>query len=89
MITIESSEKFKEVETGTSFICGYLREEISGSPTTLEKGVSRRRPDEGVLLKTHQGGVWVTVAQTTTNENGYFEFRGIPAGTYKVTQDTD
>jgi len=89
MISIESAEKFKEVETGASFICGYLKEEGIDSPTTLEKGISRRRPDEGVSLKAPQGGSWVIVARTTTNEDGYFEFRNIPAGTYRVTRDTD
>ena len=73
--------------TGNSLICGYVGEDYDGSQGIREKGVDRPVVDESVSLQRLQSVSWETVSRTITNDIGYFEFRNVPPGTYKVTLD--
>jgi hypothetical protein len=71
---------------GNSGISGYVYEEPDG-----KKGISNTKgenpaPDIAVYLQRHQTD-WKTVAQTLTNEIGYYQFKNISAGTYRVILD--
>jgi len=80
-VNITIPPPFPLLETGTSLIYGYVGEEESG------KGVDRPIPDEGVSLRMLQDNSWVTVALIFTNEEGYFEFRDVHMGIYRVVID--
>jgi len=78
--------------TGSGTISGYVSEKIGASGVSPQKVISESQSenpasDVTVYLQTLQEGVWLTVAQTTTDENGYFEFNNLPAGQYRVILD--
>lgn len=66
---------------GTSFIYGYVGEKSDG------KGVDQPIHDEGVSLQVSQEGSWQTVSVILTDKEGYFDFRDVPAGVYRVILD--
>jgi len=67
-----------DLEKGTSFISGYVGE---------DDGTKAVKPAEGVdvyIQKTESADIWQTVAKTTTNATGDFEFGDMPEGTYRI-----
>ena len=72
---------------GSSFISGYVGEDERKSNTISQKSVTFPVEDVDVYLQKQQNNTWNTVAQTLTNIEGYFEFRNLPAGRYKVILD--
>ena len=55
----------------------------------MSKSGEVRNPVEGVdvYLQSEQSELWITIAQTLTNEGGYFEFANVPIGRYRVILD--
>ena len=72
--------------SGSSFISGYVGED-NGQKSFSQKSVSKPAEDVNVYLQREQSSTWKTVAQTLTNEDGYFEFRNVPAGRYRLILD--
>jgi len=74
------------VINGNSTISGYVSEE-SGRKSFTESKSNQPAPDVTVYLQQAQNDSWKTVAQTLTDQSGYFEFLNIPAGRYRVILD--
>jgi hypothetical protein len=72
---------------GSSVVSGYVGEESERKRFTSQKSVSFPVEDVNVYLQREQSSNWNTVAQTLSNEEGYFEFRNVPAGRYRVILD--
>jgi hypothetical protein len=72
---------------GSSLIGGYVGKEDDGTQGISQKSVSNPAKDVCVYLQKQQNSTWNTVAYTLTNANGYFEFRNVSAGKYKVILD--
>ena len=71
---------------GNGFISGYVGYG-NGQKSLSQKSVSNPAEDVNVYLQRQKSGVWNIVAYTLTNAEGYFEFRNVPAGRYRVILD--
>ena len=71
---------------GNSLIGGYVGYESDGK-TISQKSVDFPAENVTVHLDRQKNGVWSTIARTHTNTEGYFEFRDVPAGRYRVVLD--
>jgi len=69
---------------GSSLISGYVGDD--GHKSISHKSVENPVEDVDVYLQKEQS-TWVTVASTLTNAEGYFEFRNVSAGKYRVILD--
>jgi len=69
-------------------ISGYVRHG-KGHKSLSQKSVNDPAEDVSVHLQQDQSSTWVTVEQTLTNAEGYFEFGNISAGRYRVILDVD
>ena len=73
---------------GNSFISGYVGHG-DDCKSLSQKSVTYPAEDVSVYLQQDQSGSWNTVAQTLTDIEGYFEFRDVSAGRYRVILDID
>ena len=71
---------------GSSLISGYVGEDGS-SQSISQKSVEHPAEGVNVYLQKSQSSTWKTVARTLTNAEGYFEFRNVSAGKYRVMLD--
>ena len=71
---------------GSSIIKGYVGKG-KGHKSISQKAVDNPAEDVNVYLQKQQSSKWNTVAQRLTNEDGYFEFRNVPAGRYRLILD--
>ena len=74
-------------EDGEGSISGYVEEEEGGK--SMSKSAVTR-PAENVdvrLQKLQENDLWTTISQTFTNAEGYFEFKNIASGKYKLMLD--
>ena len=72
---------------GNSFISGYVGEEGNGTQGISHKSVTYPVEDVCVYLQCWENSLWNTIAQTLSNVEGYFEFRNISAGRYRLILD--
>ena len=72
---------------GYSVISGYVGKDSSGQKSLSQKSVSNPAENVNVYLQKDKSGSWTSVAQTLTNAEGYFEFRNVSAGKYRVILD--
>ena len=72
-----------EIADGNSIISGYVGED-DVAKFLSSKSVNNPVSGVDVYLQKQQNATWITVANTLSNENGYFEFRNVPVGTYRV-----
>jgi hypothetical protein len=72
---------------GSSFISGYVGQDSSRQKSLSHKSVSQPAEDVDVYLQRQESGDSTIVAQTLTDADGYFEFRNVPAGRYRVLLD--
>ena len=76
----------QSLNNGNSFISGYVGGG-SSQKSISQKSVSDPAENVNVYLQKEANSVWKTVAYMLTNAEGYFEFKNIPAGRYKVVLD--
>jgi len=72
---------------GNSLISGYVGWENGSGKSISQKSVEFPAEDINVYLQKQQSSNWSMVAVTFTNTDGYFEFRTVPAGRYRVILD--
>ena len=72
---------------GSSTISGYVNGISGGKKSILSSKVSNPVPDASVYLQTYQENKWKTIAHTLTNKDGYFVFKSVPIGSYRLTLD--
>jgi len=72
---------------GSSVISGYVGENNSGKKSILKSATDNPIADVDVYLQNQQSSEWTTIAQSVTNEEGYFEFKNVPIGRYRVILD--
>ena len=72
---------------GNSFISGYVGDDGKGQKSMSQKSVSNPAEDINVYLQKSQNSTWKTIARSLTNAEGYFEFKNVPAGQYRVILD--
>jgi len=75
--------------SGSAKISGFVYEKISGLRTTSNLKSETDTPAAGanVYLQELQEDEWITVAATVSDEDGFYEFSDLPAGTYRVVLD--
>jgi len=73
--------------TGNSLISGYVGQEGNGQKSIQKSAVSNPAVDVNVYLQSPEDTLWITIAQTVTDEDGYFEFKKIPAGDFRLILD--
>ncbi|MCL2132069.1 MAG: leucine-rich repeat protein [Lentimicrobiaceae bacterium] len=75
------------LSNGSSFISGYVGQK-DGQKSLSQKSVSDPAEDVCVYLqKESLASTWTTIDYTLTNAEGYFEFRNVSAGRYRVILD--
>jgi len=70
---------------GNSLINGYVGGD--GHKSISQKSVFNPAEDVDVYLQNEQSGTWTTISQTLTNADGYFEFKNVSVGKYRVMLD--
>ena len=71
---------------GNSVIGGYVGQN-NGQKSLSQKSTDKPAEDVNVYLQKAENSIWTSVAHTLTNAEGYFEFKNIPAGKYRVVLD--
>ena len=78
----------KDLLKAHSVISGYVGQDSSNQKSLSQKSVDNPAEDIDVYLQKDQSiNDWITVAQTLTDAEGYFEFKDVAAGRYKVMLD--
>ena len=70
---------------GNSLINGYVGGD--GHKSISQKRVFYPAEDVDVYLQIEQSDTWTTISQTLTNADGYFEFKNVSVGRYRVMLD--